>query len=277
MLTLNNREKIADTFGQSCLSYDKNARLQRYSGNLLCQFLNQLPSLQSPTQKSLLDLGCGTGYFTQKLAAKNFKDITALDLSSQMIAFAKQRDYAGDVPTWVRGDAHALPLASNTKDIIFSNLVLQWTQPLSVALSEAYRVLKPGGYLVFSTLIDGTLDELKQAWARVDNDKHVIDYLTHNQVEHAWQSSGFTEVFSHCERVELPYPNVNHLARELKHLGASLVKDKRHKGLTGKDKWQKMSHYYREIDRAQATTPLSNGHIQASYMLYTACLMKKEN
>ncbi|TLU66178.1 malonyl-ACP O-methyltransferase BioC [Thalassotalea litorea] len=274
MLTLKNREKIANTFGQSCLSYDKNARLQRFSGALLCQYLGQLPHQVNDAGLSILDLGCGTGYFTEKLAQQRFTAITALDLSSDMIAFAKQRDYGDNAIQWVKGDAHALPMSSASNDIIFSNLVLQWTQPLSVALSEVYRVLKPGGHLIFSTLVDGTLAELKNAWANVDDDKHVIDYLSREQVESAWQQVGFDSRFAHKEAVELPYPSVRHLARELKHLGASLVKDKRQKGLVGKEKWKRMTTHYRAIEAGKTQTNPASEQIHATYQLYTACLTK---
>ncbi|WP_169303115.1 malonyl-ACP O-methyltransferase BioC [Thalassotalea mangrovi] len=273
MLTLEGREKIAKTFGQSSISYDQNARLQRYSGNVLCQYLAQVGNRQSSQHNYMLDLGCGTGYFTQQLAKRALSGITALDLSPEMLSFAKQRNYATE-PDWICGDAHALPLPGNSHDLIFSNLVLQWTKPLTLALKEAYRVLTPGGHMVFSTLIQGTLDELKQAWATVDNDRHVIDYLTAAQVDCAWLQAGFTQVFAHTESVEFPYTDVNHLARELKHLGASLVSDKSQKGLTGKDKWRRMVAAYPQPPACNAGTNTHNSQIHATYQLYTVCLNK---
>ncbi|QDP01312.1 malonyl-ACP O-methyltransferase BioC [Thalassotalea sp. PS06] len=274
MLSALTREKIAKTFGQSCQSYDDNARLQRFSGTLLCQYLQQLSQQRKISKANLLDLGCGTGYFTQILNEQGFEQITALDLSEEMISFAKQRDYKQGQLNWVLGDAHALPLLKDSNDIIYSNLVLQWTQPLTLALSEAYRILKPGGYMVFSTLVDGTLTELKQAWAKVDDDKHVIDYLSREEVDAAWKSAGFKSIDTHAEPVELPYKNVSHLARELKHLGASLVKDKKCKGLMGKDKWQKMTLAYQQVLAQNTEKVLLPDHINATYQLYTLCIQK---
>ena len=59
-----------------------------------------------------------------------------------------------------------LPLASASVDLVFSNLMLQWCQPPDAALAEVRRVLRPGGFLAFSTFGPATLQELRSAWAQ---------------------------------------------------------------------------------------------------------------
>ena len=86
----------------------------------------------------LLDLGCGTGFYTRNLfTRKNFKKI-GVDISKIGIAKASIKDKDS---TYIVGSAFDLPIADNSIDLlinIFSPLYLE----------ELKRVLKPGGYFV---------------------------------------------------------------------------------------------------------------------------------
>ena len=168
------RIKLARTFGYASESYDTSARLQRFSGKHL------LPWLPNRNDLTVLDLGSGTGFFTELLASK-YHNVIGLDLSRKMLRFAK--DTRTNDISWVEGDALSLPLQENSVDFIYSNLVIQWCEPLDVAISEMMRVLKPGGLLIFTTLMDGTLHELKSSWKQVDDDQHVIDFKTERELD----------------------------------------------------------------------------------------------
>lgn len=240
------RIKIAENFGSASHSYDISARLQRYSGKHL------LPWLPENRDLKILDLGCGTGFFTQRLAEK-YQHVFGVDLSKDMLNFSRQNRSKNI--HWVNGDAMHLPFQDNSIDIVYSNLVLQWCTPLSLALKEIYRVLKPGGYIVFSTLLDGTLLELKKSWAEVDDDKHVIDFLTLEQVVDSFDPNEFELSDYQIKDLKLEYENVLHLARELKGLGANQVPNKQNKGLAGKTAWQKMTIAYRDFIEASGIYP----------------------
>ena len=58
-------------------------------------------------------------------------------------------------------------------DLIFSSLAVQWCADFAAVLSEAYRVLQPGGVLAFASLCVGTLYELRDSWRQVDGLVHV--------------------------------------------------------------------------------------------------------
>jgi malonyl-CoA O-methyltransferase len=167
MLDLPTRIKIAKSFGAASESYDISARLQRYTGKHL------MPWLPNKAALAVLDLGCGTGFFTEILAEK-YQQVIGLDISTKMLAFAKQNRC--NKISWLEGDTYALPLIDNSIDIIYSNLMIQWCNPIQPVLDEIFRVLKPGGIFVFSTLVEGTLQELKSSWAQVDNEQHVIAF-----------------------------------------------------------------------------------------------------
>ncbi len=51
--------------------------------------------------------------------------------------------------------SNPLPLATATFDLAWSNLAVQWCGNLSTALRELYRVVRPGGVVAFTTLVQG--------------------------------------------------------------------------------------------------------------------------
>lgn len=259
----NLKSKVAQHFGSASTTYDKSARLQRKAGNHLLSFLrNELPN---PSPISIVDLGSGTGYFTNILQQQNTR-VYGVDLSRKMLQFAKlNRD---NRINWLAGDVHQIPLCDNSVDIVFSNLVLQWCDPLSQSFAEIHRILKPGGKVVFSTLLDGTLQELKDSWATVNSDRHVIDFHNIEFIHHHIKPDMFQLRDLRCEPITLPYKNVKHLAIELKSLGASFVAKKQNKGLSGKTAWQKMC-------RAYECFADDLGNIPATYELLTMALVKQ--
>lgn len=255
------RENIAKTFGSASQSYDVSARLQRFSGKHL------MPWLPKKTDLTVLDLGSGTGFFTDLLAG-NYQRVIGLDISKDMLHFAKSK--RDDDILWIEGDAHKIPLANESVDLIYSNLVIQWFNPLDVAINEMLRILKPGGLIIFTTLIDGTLHELKSSWKQVDNDQHVIDFKSEEELNTLFNTNKSKLLEQKCQDIVLEYQNVIHLARELKGLGANHLPHKKNRGLSGKDKWFKMTEYYQEFLEP-------NGIYPATYRLFSGLVVKLNN
>ncbi|WP_448211581.1 malonyl-ACP O-methyltransferase BioC [Colwellia sp. MEBiC06753] len=258
MPTIENRIKIAKSFDSAIHSYDISARLQRFTGKHLMLWLPKSPEL------TVIDLGCGTGFFTELLASQ-YQQVIGVDISSKMLSFCKTNRTG--VTTLVAGDAYHLPFADNSIDVIYSNLVIQWCHPLDQALTEIMRVLKPGGLFVFTTLLDETLFELKSSWAQVDNDKHVIDFKTADQVLATFEQVNAKLLKHNVQDVVLEYENVLHLARELKGLGANHVPLKTQRGLSGKTKWQSMCRAYDDFVEPSGILP-------ATYRVFSGIAVK---
>jgi len=252
--------KIAKSFGSASTSYDVSARLQRYSGKHL------MPWLPNRSDLTVVDLGCGTGFFTDILATK-YQQVIGFDISSHMLSFA-QNNRQQQI-CWVEGDANQMPFKSNSVDLIYSNLMIQWLDPLELALKEILRVLKPGGVFLFSTLTDGTLFELKSSWKQVDDDQHVIDFIKEAELKSLLTSQDATLIEQKSTTIILEYENVMHLAQELKGLGANRVPNKINKGLSGKSKWQKMCAAYDDFLEPSGIYP-------ASYEVYSGLLIKPD-
>ena len=256
-----NQIKIAESFGSASKSYDVSARLQRFSGKHL------MPWLPNRNDLTVLDLGSGTGFFTDLLAG-SYNKVIGLDFSKEMLRFAKE--CRNDNIIWLEADAHKIPLQDESIDFIYSNLVIQWCEPLDVAIQEMLRVLKPGGLIIFTTLVDGTLHELKSSWRLVDDDQHVIDFKTEAQLSDFFNTEHSSVLEHKCQDIILEYQNVIHLARELKGLGANHLPKKKNRGLSGKDKWFAMTEHYQDFLEP-------NGIYPATYRLYSGLVVKLNN
>lgn len=256
-----NKIKIAQSFGSASQSYDMSARLQRFSGKHL------IPWLPKRSDITVLDLGSGTGFFTDLLAS-SYQHVIGLDLSKCMLRFAQES--RNQAITWLEADVHKIPLQDESVDLIYSNLVIQWCDPLDIAITEMLRVLKPDGLILFTTLVDGTLHELKSSWKKVDSDQHVIDFTAESELNKLFNTDASNILEHRCQDIVLEYQNVIHLARELKGLGANHLPKKRNRGLSGKEKWFAMTEHYQDFLEPSGIYP-------ATYRLYSGLVTKLNN
>ncbi|MBL8150800.1 MAG: class I SAM-dependent methyltransferase [Blastocatellia bacterium] len=108
--------------------------------------------LDSISFSNVLDLGCGTGHYTLKLATKS--RVTAIDLSAEMLAVAREaavRD--GLSPTFLQHDiTKPLPFQNAEFDLIVSTTALHYVEDLAAFFQECSRLLKPSGNLILSLL-----------------------------------------------------------------------------------------------------------------------------
>ncbi|MCW8334828.1 malonyl-ACP O-methyltransferase BioC [Vibrio sp. SCSIO 43135] len=245
--TQTDKRLIAESFGKAAAGYDQHAAFQRDVGHRL---LTLLPEDLSGT--TVVDLGCGTGYFSEQLLAKG-AEVICIDLSSQMLEQANQRCGSEKVQ-YVLADAECLPLADNSVDFVFSSLALQWCTDLAVPLAEIKRIVKPKGRGVFSTLLDGSLNELKQAWREVDSYQHVNDFMTSNQVKIALAQSHCTNHHLNLTPITVWYDTAFSVMRDLKGIGANHVSGRSH-GLTSRRSLIQVERAYQVYKNQQNKLP----------------------
>lgn len=170
-----NKQAIAAAFGRAAQSYSRHDALQRQSADGLRALLaeNVFPSV--------LDAGCGPG--SNSLAwRRSGSVVTAMDLSGPMLEEAR-RNRAAD--HYLQADIEAIPLADAQFSLVWSHLAVQWCVSLPQALAELWRVAQPGGKVAFTTLLNGSLPELKQAWQVVDTQPHTNRFLSREEVNNA--------------------------------------------------------------------------------------------
>lgn len=100
----------------------------------------------------VLDVGCNGGYLARLLAARVGPNgrVTGVDPASKAIAYARR--HAPSTCTFVVGAAQSLDLADRTFDVVTSTLALHHVREPDrpAALTEMYRVLRPGGRLLLA-------------------------------------------------------------------------------------------------------------------------------
>ncbi|MHB8815400.1 MAG: methyltransferase domain-containing protein, partial [Steroidobacteraceae bacterium] len=139
----------------------------------------------------LLDLGAGTGRAAAQLKRRYRRSLViALDLAPGMLQQAARHQSLFRRFARVCADAARLPLESASVDVVFSNLMLQWCDPLAEVFAEVRRVLKPQGFFAFTTFGPDTLKELRSAWAEADAHNHVNRFLDMHDVGDALVRAG---------------------------------------------------------------------------------------
>lgn len=109
----------------------------RWIGQAEYQLL--LDQLEPKPGDHVLDVGCGTGWFTRRFAALPGLHVTGIDLDADWLEFARTRDTAA---TYIRSDARALPFADRRFDLVACVTSLCFISDWQVALNEALRVTR---------------------------------------------------------------------------------------------------------------------------------------
>ena len=110
-------------------------------------FLAMLPDV---TGASGLDLGCGEGHNTRRLAERGAR-MTAIDIAGRFVAAAVAEERRQSLWVWyVRASAASLPFGHEAFDFATAFMSLMDMPDVEVVLAEVYRVLRPGGFLQLS-------------------------------------------------------------------------------------------------------------------------------
>ena len=150
-----------------------------------------LMNWMSPSKdKKYLDVACGTGDLGKLFLdyTDKYGEITSSDSNNKMIEKGKKRLSKYKNIKWVIAEAERLPFKNNTFDFYTISFGLRNTKNLDKSLSEAYRVLKPGGKflcLEFSKVQNENLRKIYKEYSKlipkigdfVVGDKQPYEYL----------------------------------------------------------------------------------------------------
>lgn len=99
-----------------------------------------LEELQFRPGESILDVGCGTGYFTRALASATGAQVGGVDINPEWVAYARRRN-ASNVSYEV-ADARALPYETASFDLVVSITTLCFIEEERAAVREMLRVAR---------------------------------------------------------------------------------------------------------------------------------------
>ncbi len=253
------KRQLRRHFSAAAQSYAQHDTLQRQVQTLLLERLDFY--LELPAR--VVDVGAGPGRGSAQLKKRWPKaQVLALDNALPMLRAAQRQ------PVWrksfqrVCADAMQLPLPDHCVDVLHANLCFQWIDELDALLGECMRVLKENGLLVFSTLGPDTLKELRAAWAVVDNQVHVSQFLDMHDIGDAMLRAGLRDPVLDVERFTYTYSEPRELLQNLRGLGATNTAANRSRSLLGRGRYRAMLAAYE--------TMRVNGRIPASWEVVMA-------
>tara|TARA_B100000902_G_scaffold338896_1_gene340730 strand:- start:1427 stop:2131 length:705 start_codon:yes stop_codon:yes gene_type:complete len=132
-----------------------------------------LISMMNPSiNKKLIDVACGTGDIGKLFLDYTNKDaeITCVDPNKGMLNHGKQKLSKYKNINWIISYAEKLPFKDNTFDFYTIGFGLRNTKDLNKTISEAYRVLKPGGRflcLEFSKIQNSNLNFIYKNYSKL--------------------------------------------------------------------------------------------------------------
>ena len=267
---------VRRSFERAAASYDASAVLQ----NEVCRRMLARLDYIRLAPATILDAGSGTGNAVTGLLTRfPAARVIALDLALAMTRRARarrQRPALSTVEGWralfgrggrrlaaVCGDIEQLPLATACAGMVWSNLAVQWSTEPRRAFAEMYRVLAPGGLLLFSSFGPDTLKELRAAFRSVDRHTHVHRFTDLHDVGDLLVAGGFADPVMDMEIITLTYADVRELMRDLKAIGAHNMTRGRPSTLAGKSLLAKVARNYdavRRDGRLPATFEVIYGH-----------------
>ncbi len=139
----------------------------------------------------IADLGAGEGTFSQ-LLARRAKQVIAVDSSEKMVQFGADLAAKHGLPNleYRLGDIEAVPLPDGQVDLAFFSQSLHHAPHPEIAISEAWRILKPGGRIAILDLLRHQFEEAREMYADV--------WLGFTEVElrRFLQERGFRQIYS---------------------------------------------------------------------------------
>ncbi len=209
-------------------------------------------TLMALEPQTILDLGAGTGQTAAALRAiYPGATVIALDFSAAMLAQASH-----SAALAVCADAHQLPLANDSVDLVVANMLLPGCANPEAVFAETRRVLRTPGLFLFNTLGPDTLRSLRKAWAQVDAAPHVHTFADMHNVGDALVQAGFREPVMDVEQVAVSYSDINRLFSDLRASGATNLLAARRRGLTSPRLWQRMLAAAAELRDAEGGFPV---------------------
>ena len=224
MAAITSQVLLQARFGQAAENYAHVTPIQqivaeRLVAKALASTYQQFDNLR------LMDVGAGPADYSWVLDRwLQPAEHLSVDLTLPMLKMQtqKQRSTARVKHVPVAADMHYLPFINQCIDMVYSNFALQWCHVATV-IDEIYRIVKPGGWLVFAAPGEGTLNEYRQTCIDTKQPVRINRFPDYLQAikQTRWRLDHFAQ-----EQLSWPYHNVQAMLHAIKKTGANTLLNK---------------------------------------------------
>lgn len=149
---------IYDTLGERWYTaFDDPVALLRAENEAKWPWILQKIGEQCADANTILDVGCGAGFLSNRLAREGF-EVTGVDLSEESLVVAGKYDSTRTV-RYERANAYELPFLEKSFDVVTCMDFLEHVEDPALVIRECARVLRPGGVFFYHTFNRSALSE----------------------------------------------------------------------------------------------------------------------
>jgi malonyl-CoA O-methyltransferase len=258
------KKAIANAFSKAAVSYDCRAAFQH---NLADTLVKTVAPFLGARNTRILDLGSGTGYAQTALKTLAGESaVVALDLAQGMLNYSKAKN---SETLHVLADIENLPFSNAGFELIYANLSLQWCSNYAAIFEAIRNCLSNEGYCAFTTLLPGSLPELKEASACIGRGAHINEFVGVEKIAAAFNDEKFIPRKWTVSSEQYFYSDVAQLLKSVRGIGAGNHRSDRDNKLTGK------RHYHAFIAALENQRQGDKG-IPLSYRVLTAVLQRAQ-
>ena len=238
-------------------TYVQHAVVQREITQRLCQRLDYIKHQPA----TLLDLSLHPQE-SEQLLRQRFPKLRYIAATPHLQALQQRKRRLFNKPVSVVMPSGVLPFSENSVDFIFMSLTLLWTNDWAELLADCYRVLKPTGLLLFTTLGPDTLKEFRQAFSGIDSAEHVHPFVDMHDIGDVLLKAGFENPVMDLEHIQFRYATLAQLTDDLRFTAAHNLSVRRRRGLLTPRQWQHVRENYikQQPDGFMASFEFVYGH-----------------
>lgn len=174
------KSKIAEEYDDYYMT-DFGKKVDQIEKEIISDLLKDIP------RGEMIDLGCGTGHWTDFFAEKDFK-LKGVDASEAMLNIARNKKINAE---FIQADSENLPFGDGSQYLVASIAMLEFVKDREKAIEEIFRILKKGGYFLL-----GGLNANSVPGRNKDND----EVFKHARF---WEKDEIHSMFSSFELLEM--------------------------------------------------------------------------
>lgn len=224
---MNHSRQIVKNFSKSASKYANEAHVQKVSAIKLVELLKN--NLSNLTEGKCLEIGCGTGFITEKiLKVLPTRTWSITDLSQDMVNLCKKNMHKlaldNSKISFECFDGEQIE-CSNEYALIASGMTFQWFLKFAKSVSLLKDAVKPGGILCFSCLNQDSFKEWRSICKQINVSCSMIPLPSVNHISDLFADPSWSTHIE-TEHLKIAYTSAQAFFKHLKNIGANATSQK---------------------------------------------------